>query len=294
MIRRAALVLAAGSALALLALYLVGGMLSAPARGNVGAPPALLNAQSIRLESDAGDQVSGWFTPGQVGRGAVLLLHGVRGNRREMLGRALWLHGQGFAVMLIDLPAHGESGGEHITFGVRESAGVRAALTDLHARLPRERVGVIGVSLGAASTVLAEPRPALDAVVLESMYPTITEAVADRLGLHLGNWARPLAPLLLVQLPLRLGISAADLRPIDHLPSLHAPLLRIAGDQDQHTRLPEAQALFAAAAEPRQIWIIKGAAHVNLHDFEPAPYEARVGAFLRENLAGVTSGLPSR
>jgi len=42
-------------------------------------------------------------------------------------------------------------------------------------------VGVIGVSLGAASLVLAKPDPAPSAVVLESMYPTIEEAVSNRL-----------------------------------------------------------------------------------------------------------------
>ena len=281
-------------ALALAMVYAAGGVLSSPALREVGLPPVSLRAQALLLKTDTGDQVSGWFSPGQTGKGAVLLLHGVRGDRREMVGRAQWLHGLGFAVMLIDLPAHGESSGEHITFGVRESAGVRAALADLRERLPRERVGVIGVSLGAASLVLAQPQPAVDAVVLESMYPAITEAVADRLGLHLGNWSRPFASALLLQLPLRLGISADDLRPIDHIASLNAPLLLIAGDQDQHTQLDESERLFAAASEPKTLWIVKGAAHVNLHDFEPASYEARVGGFLRKHLAGVTSELPSR
>ncbi|WP_083748767.1 alpha/beta hydrolase [Pelomonas sp. KK5] len=292
--RTVVIALAALLGVGLLAVWLAGSSLSAPARAPVGAAPSELAAQDLTLGSDAGDTVRGWFSPSQPGQGAVLLLHGVRGNRTEMLSRALWLHRAGYAVMLIDLPAHGESGGEQITYGIREGAGVRAALAELRKRAPEERIGVIGVSLGAAALVLGRPQPAPDAVVLESMFPTIEDAVADRLELHVGSWARPLSPLLLAQLPLRLGVSADALRPIDHIAQLHTPLLLIAGEQDRHTRLPESERLFAAAAEPKQFWPVPGAAHVNLHDFAPLAYETRVGAFLAQHLHRVTAGLPSR
>ncbi|MDY0747465.1 alpha/beta hydrolase [Paucibacter sp. R3-3] len=270
--------------LLLTALWLIGSQLSAPARNTIGEAPAALHAESIVIQTDAGDAVRGWFSAGRAGQGGVLLLHGVRGNRREMLGRALWLHEGGYAVMLIDLPAHGESGGEQITYGLNEGAAVRAALAELRRRAPGERVGVIGVSLGAAALVLGHPQPAPDAAVLESMFPTIEDAVADRLALHVGEWARPAAPALLLQLPLRLHVEPSQLRPIEHIAALHCPLLLIAGDQDQHTRLVESQKLFATAVEPKQLWIVPGAAHINLHDFDTAGYQAGVGAFLAAHL----------
>jgi fermentation-respiration switch protein FrsA (DUF1100 family) len=31
---------------------------------------------------------------------------------------------------------------------------------------------------------------------------------------------------------------------------------------------------------PKELWIVEGAQHVDLHAFGPAAYEARVGAFL--------------
>ncbi|MBI4696108.1 MAG: hypothetical protein HY749_19025 [Gammaproteobacteria bacterium] len=78
------------------------------------------------------------------------LLHGVRSDRRAMLGRARFLPAAGCAVLLVGLQAHGESRGERITFGVREAAGVAPALTWLRRELPGERVGMSGVSRGAA------------------------------------------------------------------------------------------------------------------------------------------------
>jgi alpha-beta hydrolase superfamily lysophospholipase len=265
-------------------LFLAGHRLIRPEQHPIGDPPATLQAQSLRLPTDSGGHVAGWFSAGRPGMGAVLLLHGVRGDRLAMLERALFLHRDGFSTLLIDLPAHGESSGEWITFGKQEGAGVRAALAYLAQRLPDERVGVIAVSLGAAATVLANPQSAPAALVLESMYPTIEEALKDRLALHLGAWGRALSPLLLCQLPWRTGVSAAELRPIDQIGQLHSPLLLVSGAEDRHTTLAETERLFAAAVEPKALWIVGGAAHVDLHDIDRAAYEARVGGFLAEQL----------
>ncbi|MBI5619060.1 MAG: alpha/beta hydrolase [Gammaproteobacteria bacterium] len=117
------------------------------------------------------------------------------------------------------------------------------------------------------------------------MYPTITEAVADRLALHLGSVVRLATPLLLTQLRLRLGIGVGELRPADHLRSLNAPLLLVAGAADRHTTLPEARRPFDAAVVPKDLWVEEGAAHVDLHAFAPGEYERRVGTFLGRYLS---------
>ena len=240
-------------------------------------------AEEVLLRAAPDQRVAGSFLPGR-GNGAVLLLHGIQGDRRAMAARARFLHAQGYAVLLIDLPGQGASTASHVTFGLREADGVRAALAELRQRAPGQRIGVIGVSLGAASLVLCRDCPPVDAVVLESMYPTIEEAVANRLRMRLGPAGGPLSTLLLWQLPLRLDIPPDALRPIAHIGELKAPVLIAAGSADLHTTLPETQRLFAAAAQPKELWIVEGAAHVDLHTFVPEDYERHVGAFLARHL----------
>lgn len=258
----------------------VGVALSYPAKRSVGVPPVNSTLESVTINGT----ISGWFSPGKPGFGAVLLLHGVRSDRRQMLERSKFLYAAGYSVLLIDLPAHGESDGERITFGYREAEGVRSALHFLNQTLPHQRTAVIGVSLGAASLVLANCNPAPSAVVLESMYPTIDEAVADRLSLRLGTLGAKLAPILLWQLPLQLGISSEQLRPIDRISTLHAPVLIVAGTKDRHTSVAETKHIFAAASEPKELWLVEGAAHVDLHAFNPQAYESRVSNFLLKYL----------
>jgi uncharacterized protein len=264
--------------------WYMGGKLSASANHAVGPAPESLHASYLTFPSESGSTIHAWLSLGTPGRGTVLLLHGVRSDRSSMLGRALFLHDLGYSVLLIDLQAHGESRGERITLGHLESRDVIAAREFLRSLLPDEPVAVIGVSLGAAAVTLCDGKAAFDAVVLESMYPTIIEAVEDRLRLRLGAPGTLLAPLLTAQLQPRLGIDVEQLRPIDHIESLQAPLLLIHGTLDQHTLIDEAKAIFAKARQPKQFWKISGAAHVDLHRFAGREYERRVGEFIDKHL----------
>ena len=275
------LALAAGTLLLSLA---AGELLTRPARARIGPPPPELRAEAVHIPYGDGQQVSGWLLPGRAGEGAVLLLHGVRSNRLQMLERARWLQQEGITCLVGDLPSHGESSGDRISFGRREALGVQAALGWLRARLPGERLGSIGVSLGGAALLFAERQPELDALVLESVYPTITDAVQDRRVTRLGPAGAWAAPLLLLQIPLRLGFSAQDLRPVQAVTAVRAPLVVTAGTEDRSTRWPETEQLFAAAPEPKTLWPVPGAGHVDLHDFDKATYRARLLPWLQHHL----------
>ena len=275
------LALAAGTLLLSLA---AGELLTRPARARIGPPPPELRAETVHIPYGDDHQVSGWLLPGRTGEGAVLLLHGVRSNRLQMLERARWLQQEGITCLVVDLPSHGESSGDRISFGRREALGVQAALGWLRGRLPDERLGGLGVSLGGASLLFTDRQPELDALVLESVYPTITDAVQDRLVTRLGPAGAWAAPLLLLQIPLRLGFSAQDLRPVQAVTAVRAPVVVAAGTEDRSTRWPETEQLFAAAPEPKTLWPVPGAGHVDLHDFDVASYRARLLPWLQHHL----------
>ena len=259
-------------------------ILSRPARSVVGRAPADLHARAVRIHTVAGQSVAGWMIRGTPGAGAVLLLHGVQADRRDMIGRARFLSKLGYSVLLIDLPAHGESTGAHITFGMAEAQGIPATLTWLSHECPGEKIGVIGVSLGAASLVLSNSATPLSAVVLESMFPSIREAISDRVKTVLGSYGGSVTTVLLWQLPFRLHVSPEELRPIAEISSLHAPVLIAAGSADRYTKLSETRRIFATANEPKELWVVKGAAHVDLHAFDRKDYEEHVSSFLARYL----------
>jgi fermentation-respiration switch protein FrsA (DUF1100 family) len=119
---------------------------------------------------------------------------------------------------------------------------------------------------------------------LEAVYPTLEQAVSNRLMMRLGGWADVLTPLLTKQLKPRLGFSADNLRPLDRVGQVVAPKLFIVGEKDIHTTLEESRQLFAAAREPKELWVIAGAPHGNFYTFAPQEYERRVLPFFERHL----------
>ena len=58
----------------------------------------------------------------------------------------------------------------------------------------------------------------------------------------------------------------------------------MSGAEDLHPTVAETQCLFESANQPKELWIVEGAAHINLHAHNPKEYEARVSAFLQKYL----------
>ncbi len=264
--------------------WLAGTVLSWPAHRVVGELPKDLRGEAVMFASTSGATIKGWLLSGEPGKGAVILLHGVRGNRLQTLERARFLNRLGYAVLLFDFQAHGESTGAHITFGYLESRDAQTAVQFIKTRLPNEKLGVIGISLGGAAAALAEPPLPVDALVLEMVYPDIHRAIENRLARFLGGWARGLTPLLEWQLQPRLGIGPEALRPLECVGAMKVPKLFIAGERDRHTPLIESQELFNAACEPKALWVVAGARHEDLLKVAEVAYEEHVMAFFNQYL----------
>jgi uncharacterized protein len=264
--------------------WFLGNALIAPANRTVGPPPDDLNVVTTAIASDSGSKIATWYIPADNSRATIVLLHPIRGDRRSMLTRAKLFHDAGYSVVMIDFQAHGESPGEHVTAGFLERYDVRAAVDYARKMNPKDRIGIVGWSMGGAAALLASPLD-VDAVVLESVYPTIFEAIHDRVSKRMGSLSCVLSPVLLFDLQLRLGISPSDMRPIDHIAAVGCPVLVAAGNVDEDTTLAETQRLFDSAAQPKKLVIFQSAAHVDLLDYNRKQYTNDVLPFLANYLA---------
>lgn len=246
------------------------------------APPALA-WESVRIEAPGAETVHGWYARAPRDSDAVLLLHGLRAHRGQMQARLTWLQELGYAGLAIDLPSHGESKGERMSFGHDEARAVRDSLLWLRAK-GHKRVAAIGHSLGAASCLLGPKGPApFDALVLEACYPDIETGLSRRLERRLGAVGRWLTPLMCKIGELRLGLARAQLAPIVRAAEVEAPVFVLSGSADTRTKPEDTQRFFDAVRAPKRLWLLPGAAHIDLHAHAGEEYERRVGAFLREH-----------
>ena len=97
--------------------------------------------------------------------------------------------------------------------------------------------------------MLAAPPLRLDALVLESVYPDINAALTNRLRASLGPvlgtaFIPVLTPMFETLLPPLLGLRVDDLRPIDVIGNVTAPVLVASGTADNRTPLSEVRDLF--------------------------------------------------
>ncbi len=234
----------------------------------------------------------GWYLPHDAPRAALIIAHGYAMNRGELLELARGMRARGYAILLFDFRAHGASEGTRSTIGFREAGDVAAAARFLHAQPALEdcAIGAIGLSMGAVATIgAAVEEPLITAVVSDSGYATLSAIAAGglRLLFHLPPF--PFAPLVIrfSEALTRARIGAAS--PVAIVGQLAPrPILFIHGSADRLIPLANAHALYAAAGEPKELWIIPGVAHASAYHQVQDEYLRRLDRFFTTTLTQAT------
>lgn len=245
------------------------------------APRATVGGSTLEnveaLTSD-GLRVCGWLVAPTNER-VVLVFAGKGGDRSSNLGIADHYARLGWAVLLTDLRATGESDGERVGMGYPERLDVRTWIEFVRNRGFRQ-IALHGQSLGAAAITYAMEGDGAEFafVVLDSCYDDLRRALWHRL---------PFVPLPALMLkPVEwfgesaLGTSLDELRPIDRVAGWKCPILVIAGDADPYVRPSETRGLFdACGSSTKQLEWIEGGAHENLWTRDSAAYSAAIMRF---------------
>lgn len=221
-------------------------------------PEALgLAYEDVTFTTPDGLRLHGWFLPavGEV-LGTVVHFHGNAANITAHLGLAAWLPAEGYNVLMFDYRGYGKSEGRVTRSGTIVDGCAAVDYVLGRPDVDPERVFIYGQSLGGAvGIVVAAQRPAIRAVAVEGTfgsYRGIAAMHAQRI-LRLGVVAEGLA---------RATVSAgAD--PIDVVASLSPRPILIIGGAEDTTCFPElSRALYEAAREPKDLWIVPGAQHM--------------------------------
>lgn len=256
-----------------------------PPRRTLATPPELFlrTHEAVRFPSRDHLTLSGWFVPcadTPATKQAVVLLHGYGSTRMQMLARAKFFSEHGYAALLYDARAHGESDGGLASFGYFETRDLLGALDWLRTR-GFTSFGCLGASQGGATIALAsaELRDVRWAV-LESVYPDLLNAVDRRFrrSFHVPGW---LAGIVMTPLAeWRLGVKATAVSPREAVTKLSCPLFCITGDLDLSTFPADAREVFDQVRTSKSWWLVPGAAHVDLYGFAKADYERRLLEFI--------------
>jgi len=231
-----------------------------------------------------GVALSGWYmaTPHPTGR-AIVIVPGIDNNRLVSgiaLRLAPGLLETGFDVLTFDLRGEGESGGDSITFGVREQWDVLGAVAEAQA-LGAKRVGVLGFSLGGVSSILAAARSQdITALVVDSTFADWTETLSRELGAayHLPE---PAVAYGLALYRLVSGTEPNEVSPVRAVGAIAPrPVLIIQGTADATVPVSDSERLLdAAGAATADRWLVPGGRHNESYFADEGAYLGRVTTF---------------
>jgi len=239
-----------------------------PSPGPVPSAAVVLeNGIDVVLETADGIALDAWYFPGRTGAPAVMVCNGNAGDRSMRAALAVALNRLGMSVLLFDYRGYGGNPGRPSEEGL--AADARAAEAWLAARPGVDRIVYFGESLGAAVAIdLAVERPPA-ALVLRSPFTSL----ADVAAVHY-PWL-PARRLLLDRYP-----------SIERIPSVHVPVLVIAGDRDDIVPAELSKRLFDAAGEPKRYVVIPRAGHNDPEMLDGRQMLDEIGGFL--SATGVT------
>jgi dipeptidyl aminopeptidase/acylaminoacyl peptidase len=242
-----------------------------------------LSPREVTVESETGVSLAGRFFAGD-DRATVVISHGYGGNQDEMLPVVDALHRAGFSVFTYDLRGSGRSQGE-ITFGTLEQRDLRSVV-DFVAQLPEvdpERIGALGFSMGAATTVLtAAEDPRIKAVVNDSGWADVRSWLKPKLITSPRN---RFGTLSLALVEARTETDLDTLKPEQVIADVSPrPILFVHGERDVVVPFSDAERNFAAAREPKELWRVADAAHGDTLLRGGATSSERVVTFFRQAL----------
>jgi alpha-beta hydrolase superfamily lysophospholipase len=249
---------------------------------------ALLGAtrEDFEVRAPDGAVLRGWKVRPASSQGDwVMLFHGVSDNRAGTLDYAQLLLRHGFNVVMMDARSHGESDGSMATFGWLERRDTKAVVDAIESVEHPHCLFALGASMGAAIALQSAGFDRrIEGVVAESSFRNLREVSYDYAGLH---WS-PLLGKTLFRLASTVGVwrmeheggfNADEVSPERAVGVRPFPVLLICDARDVTIPSRHSEAIYAAAAGPKQLWIVPGAGHTGAFGTAPSEFEFRVVKF---------------
>lgn len=211
----------------------------------------------------------GWVLPpfGET-VGNVVLLHGHRGRKEDLIAVAERFCAVGFRCLIPDLPGNGDSPMRIGRFGTSDfEAGLPQSLLEETARrfqFPPSPAGLWGMSMGGAyvARAAAQPEAPWQALVVVSSFDTLEEVVNRKIESYVGL-AAPLVWRSVGEACLwRGGVDLALVRPVRWAAEVRAPVMVVHGDADALILSSQGNVLFQAYGSAEKSWVlVKGGDH---------------------------------
>jgi len=236
------------------------------------------NGEKVELISGDGTKLVGWYLNPKVDGTSTNLPRPPQPP--QPASGLLWFYGNGeniaaiwpivrefqppgTAVLVVDYPGYGGSGGRATEAGLYGAADAAYAALVARPGVDQRRIYVYGRSLGSAAATWVAGRHPVAGLILESPF---TSAAAMARQLY----------ALLPRFILRLSLDN-----LGRMRQIRCPVLVFHGDADRLVPTTMGRDVAAAAAGPVELVLIHGAGHNDTYDIGGRVYRDKLWAFIR-------------
>lgn len=218
-------------------------------------------------------------------RKTAVIVHGYTDDaiRMFMIGY-LYNRDLQFNVLLPDLQHHGQSEGEAIQMGWKDRLDVMQWMKLTHQLYGDSTQMVVhGISMGAATTMMVsgeEQPPFVKCFVEDCGYTSVWDEFSHELktGYHLPPFPLMYTTSLLCEK--KYGWNFREASSLHQVARSQLPMFFIHGDRDTYVPTWMVYPLYEAKPEPKELWIVPGAAHAVAYQENKEEYTEKVKAFV--------------
>ena len=217
----------------------------------------------------------------------VVLSHGYQGTEEGMHPTGRRYYEAGYNLLTYDQRAMDESEGQYITMGIKESEDLIMWLQSLLDQHPQAEIVTHGVSMGAATVLIASGQEdfpdAVKAVIADCSYSSVWGVFESELY---QRFQLPDFPFLhmagIVGIP-RVGINlfGEEGDVAYHTSQSNTPTLFIHGTADDFVPYPMVDELYEAyTGDTKELYTVEGAGHAEAEFLDPAAYFQTIFNFI--------------
>ncbi len=223
-------------------------------------------------------------------KAVIIFLSGIHNpSVTAFFGHARMLLDAGYASILLEMRAHGESDGDVIALGFKEHLDTRAVVDYIRAdsRYAETPIVVYGLSMGGAVAINSMGQiPDIDALISMSAYSAWDDVFLDNMGAT-GLLAAVQRPFVRLHTTLKYGWANRGINPKDQIQNLNGrPALLIHSRGDSQVPYANFKRLVARAPVHVETWVREGNLHFIVQEglfltpHEDTEYAARILGFL--------------
>ncbi|MBQ8269204.1 MAG: alpha/beta fold hydrolase [Clostridia bacterium] len=238
--------------------------------------------ERVFIRSGDGLRLSARFYEGEEGAPVVIFFHGYRSNAiHDGCGLHAVARSLGYRILLCDQRAHGESEGRCLTFGVKERLDAKCWAEYAAERFPDAPIFLSGISMGAATVLMAASLPmprTVVGVLADCPYSSPREIIMKVVG-EMGLPPRLMYPLIRLGALLYGGFDPNETDAVRSVRMKTPPLLIVHGTADGFVPSEMSSKIDAAAVGEHTLVLVDGADHGKSFTVAPELYVKTLNDF---------------